>query len=299
MPAASPEASESDEAYALYDHKAYLEAAAVATRIYVSAATPTARRLEHARLAQECFAQAYARTTATTPRPEYLCRALDVLAATAPLAVHAKDVRIHETLAGVHRATLEARHPGHTCEGGTEPRPESLPAPTPAPPPPVAPPGDASPPASEKKDPPAIAAPVAPKPAQPRPLIDDAVPPRHLKIAGGISLGLGLGLLGGVLYGMITQQRARARAREFAEQSADPFITQAQSDDLHGHLARAQAGRRLAIGTGIAAGALTMMGTTLLVLARRSHSARRWSAAPWWSTAGAGLTLRVQLGSSR
>ena len=70
MPATSPETGESHEAYALHDRKAYLEAAAAATRLYVSSARPAAQRLEHARLAQECFAQAYAKTT-TTPRPEY------------------------------------------------------------------------------------------------------------------------------------------------------------------------------------------------------------------------------------
>ncbi|HEY0138896.1 MAG TPA: hypothetical protein VGB85_32645, partial [Nannocystis sp.] len=180
--AASPEASESDEAYAFYDQGAYLEAAAVATRIYVSPAFPRATRLEHARLAQECFAQAYAKTTTTTPRPEYLCRALDVLAATAPLAINAHDVRLHETLSGVRRVTLEARHPGYTCEVGTEPRPESLPSEAPAPTASVAPPDGASQPIL-KKDPPGSDAPVAPRTAQPRPPVSDSIPPRHLKIA--------------------------------------------------------------------------------------------------------------------
>jgi len=43
----------------------------------------------------------------------------------------------------------------------------------------------------------------------------------------------------------------------------------------------------------------TAFGVTLFALARRSARANRWSAAPWWSTSGAGLTLHVQLGATR
>ena len=54
-----------------------------------------------------------------------------------------------------------------------------------------------------------------------------------------------------------------------------------------------------AIGTGVAAGVTTALGATLFLLARRSARAQRLSAAPWWSPAGASLTVRVKFGIAR
>lgn len=127
---------------------------------------------------------------------------------------------------------------------------------------------------------------------------DDA-PARPLRIAGAVTLGPGVALLGGVVAGVLIQHEQRARAREFDARQPDRYLTRAESDQLRDHLERAQFGRRLAVGTGVAAGVMIATGAALLVLSRRPARARRWSAAPWWSTTGAGLTVRVQLGPER
>ncbi|HEY0133610.1 MAG TPA: hypothetical protein VGB85_06005, partial [Nannocystis sp.] len=119
----SPPPDVIDEALEFYDQGAFLEAAAVAIDGYVSPARPPAERLELARLAQESFSRAYEVSTASTSRPEYLCRALDVLDATAPLAITAKDRERHEKLRATHQAKLAERHPDFVCEVGTEFRP--------------------------------------------------------------------------------------------------------------------------------------------------------------------------------
>lgn len=79
---------------------------------------------------------------------------------------------------------------------------------------------------------------------------------------------------------------------------ADP-LTPAEHAELQGLRSDALAGRRIAISTGIAAGATAALGGTLLALARRSSPKKRWSAAPWGSPTSAGLILRVQLDATR
>ena len=127
----------------------------------------------------------------------------------------------------------------------------------------------------------------------------DEIPPRHLKIAGGITLGLSAGLLGVMAYGLATEASQRGRVAAIADKPADCPLTLAEAEALQDYRRKAVSGRQLAIGTGIAAGVTAALGTTLLVLARRSARAKRWSAAPWWSSSGAGLLLHVQLGTAR
>ncbi|MBL9101044.1 MAG: hypothetical protein JNL82_08810 [Myxococcales bacterium] len=154
---------------------------------------------------------------------------------------------------------------------------------------------------------PVVAAPTtgsaAPAPAPPPKVVaastPDAIPPRHLKIAGGVTLGLGVVLLGVMTYGVIAETRTLSRANKIRDASPDcPFSPDqwAALQDLHSD---ALAGRRLAIGAGIAAGVTAALGGTLLGLGRRSERTKRWSAAPWWSPMGAGLTLHVRLGAAR
>jgi hypothetical protein len=162
----------------------------------------------------------------------------------------------------------------------------------PPPPPPVA---AAAPVTTEPATP--TPAPVQPKvAATPNP---DTIPPRHLKIAGGVTLGLSAVLLGVMTYGIVAEGSARARAAEIHEKPADCAFTSADYADLQNLRGDAQAGRRIAIGTGIAAGVTAALGGTLLGLARRSDRSKRWSAAPWWSPTGAGLTVHVRLGAAR
>ena len=151
----------------------------------------------------------------------------------------------------------------------------------------------------------ALPAPVPPAPApssspaaaaQPP---DDAIPPRQLKIAGGVTLGLSAVLLGVMTYGIATEASQRARVADINDKPADCPLTLAEYNDLQTSREHALAGRRIAIGTGVAAGVTAALGTTLLVLAHRSARTKRWSAAPWWSPTGGGLTLHVKLGTAR
>lgn len=128
---------------------------------------------------------------------------------------------------------------------------------------------------------------------------DDVIPPRQLKIAGGVTLGLGAVLLGVMTYGLTTEASQRARVADINDAPADCPLTLAEYNDLQTARERGLAGRRIAIGTGIAAGVTAALGTTLLVLAHRSTRTKRWSATPWWSPTGGGLTLHIKLGTMR
>ncbi len=168
------------------------------------------------------------------------------------------------------------------------------------PPAPAAAPIPAEPPAPAATQPPAAGTDTrsAPAPATTSPPTD-RIPPRHLRIAGGVTLGLGAALLGVMTYGIATEARQRAGVAAIKEKSPDCPLTEAQLEDLQRFRENALVGRRIAIGTGIAAGVTAALGTTLLVLAQRSARVKRWSAAPWWSPTGAGLMVRIQLGAAR
>lgn len=166
-----------------------------------------------------------------------------------------------------------------------------------APPPPVT----AALPATEQ---PAPISTEPPPPAAPpltaaKPSNSDEIPPRHLRIAGGITLGLSAGLLGVMAYGLAAEASQRAHVADINDKPPDCPLTLAEVEALQSYRRQAVSGRQLAIGTGIAAGVTAALGTTLLVLARRSARAKRWSAAPWWSPSSAGLLLHIQLGAAR
>ena len=157
--------------------------------------------------------------------------------------------------------------------GACEPPP---PPPVVTTPPPAAPPTPTAPPAT--------------------PVDPDAIPPRHLGIAGGVTLGLGTALLGVMTYGIVTEAQQRARAAEIRDHDPDCPLTAAEYDELQDLRSNARTGRGIAIGTGIAAGVAMALGGTLIGMAYREPAKKRWSAAPWWSPTGAGLTVRVQFG---
>lgn len=127
----------------------------------------------------------------------------------------------------------------------------------------------------------------------------DAIPPRQLRIAGGVTLALGVALLGVMTYGIVGEARHEARVDEIDAGAAGRPLTLAEHADLLEHRREARSARALTIGTGVAAGVVAGLGTTLFLLARRAARTPRLSAAPWWSTSGAGLTLRVQFGAAR
>jgi len=167
-----------------------------------------------------------------------------------------------------------------------------------APPPPPPPPAPAPVvPAATIPVQPAPAPAAAPTTATPA--SSDAVPPRQLKIAGGITLGLSAALLGVMTYGLVSDAKIRARVSEIDDKPPDCPLSPGEHEELLGLRKDAVTSRGIAIGTGVAAGVTTALGVTLFALARRGTGKKRWSAAPWWSPSGAGLTLRVQLGAAR
>ncbi len=234
----------------LYDRGAYLEAAAMACAGYLSPADPPATRLQSARLAQEAYSRAY--ETARPPRPEYLCQALDVLDATAALAVADVDVRRHETLAAVHRATLKDRHPAHVCEVGTELRPltgvrrASAPAPIAAP--------QISAPRNTKTngDNAALAA-------------RKASGARALKISGAVSLTMGVMGLAAMGVGMgIRSQAIRAADPLIAMHERQGVLLFGQGRELAALTDAVTAGQQVALAGGLSGAVFLVLGAALV-----------------------------------
>lgn len=222
-----------------------------------------------------------------TGEPAPLCRLqtilkehLDTLTAAYP-----EDPEMPET------RSVRARYEEVTQQladiGPTACEPPPPPAPVPVvPAPPATPaPATSTPPLSPSK---------SPSPPSP-----DVIPPRQLKIAGGVTLGLSTALLGVMVYGIYADTHARRSFLEIRDSASDCSIT----SEVHGRLqdlrSDALTGRRTAIGTGIAAGVTAALGGTLIGLARRSARSKRWSAAPWWTPTGAGLTFQMRLGAAR
>jgi len=160
------------------------------------------------------------------------------------------------------------------------------------------PPSPPAPAASEPVATPAPAPVVAPA-GPPSPRSADSIPPRHLRIAGGVTFGLGVVLLGVMTYGIVGEAHHETAVDKIDAGAAGRPLTLDEHADLLDHRGEARSARTLAIGTGVAAGLTTALGTTLFLLARRSARTQRLSAAPWWSPVGAGLTVRVQFGVAR
>ena len=224
-----------------------------------------------------------------TGEPAPLCRLQKILKehVDALTAAYPEDPEMPEA------RNVRARHEEVTQQladiSPTACEPPLLPAPAPA----IS--ADSTPPTSaEPATPPPLSPPKAATPPSP-----DTIPPRQLKIAGGVTLGLSGVLLGVMTYGIIAEASARASALEIDDKPPDCPLTPTEHTDLQNFQSDARAGRRIAIGTGIAAGVTAALGGTLLGLARRSARAKRWSATPWWSPTGAGITLHVRLGAAR
>lgn len=256
------------EARRLYESGDWLAAARVAVVGYMDLDEPAASRIRSARLVQEAYAMAYEATAAAAPRPTYLCRALDVLDATAPLAVDAEDRRRHETLINTHRTLLTTRHPGFVCEVGTELRPVlALPRvrstrKAETPPTPVSrPDGDA---ATRK-----IGAASA------------------LKVAGASTLALATASFAVMFGGLAEQALAHEAGRRIEATRDNPnSLTLDERDEAIRQLARFDRGRSMAIAGGIAGAALTTIGAALLVGSRAAARRTRVHASVTPESAG-------------
>ena len=219
-----------------------------------------------------------------TGEPAPLCRLQKILKehVDALTAAYPEDPEMLETL------NVRARH-----EEVTQQLADISPTACEPPPPPAPAPVVAATPA------PATSAP-APSPTKaPLPPSPDVIPPRQLKIAGGVTLGLTVTLLGVMAYGIYADSHARRSFLDIRNNASDCSITSEVHNRLQDLRSDALTGRRIAIGTGIAAGVTAALGGTLLGLARRSARSKRWSAAPWWTPTGAGLTFHVRLGAAR
>ena len=254
-PVSSPRDS-AEQAGELYDKGAYLEAAAVASQGYVSPAEATAKRLESARLAQEAFSRAYEATVATgAARPDYLCRALDLLDATAPLAVDEDDVALHKTLTETHIKTLKTGHPDHVCEVGTELRP-------------IIPRARVQ--ASVPSD-----GPVPIKTVQ----IGRNRASATFKISGAVAMSFGVAALATMAGGLVFRAQAHKVAIPLADakQQQDGFFTVEQGRALAGLTQTIHAGRQVAVAGAISGTVLVVLGAALVGWSYTSRARARVS----------------------
>jgi hypothetical protein len=199
-------------------------------------------------------------------------------------SARARRVKILDKVATLGQGPCPATSPARVAPGD----PASITGDTDPVPPDDAPPGR---PVSAAEGPAPAAAGSVPAASPP----DAEIPPRHLRIAGGVTLGLGVPLLGVMTYALVRERQRRERADDIA---AGPATGPRRlTADEHAELLELRgdaSARALAIGTGVAAATTTALGVALLVLARRHERASRVALAPWWSTTGAGLTLLLR-----
>jgi hypothetical protein len=136
----------------------------------------------------------------------------------------------------------------------------------------------------------------APAPATPAPG-SEPIPARHLKIAGGVTLGLA-GAAFGVMIGRIVAAAAfRRPLGVLADATADREPTAAEAEALQTLQQRQNGVRYQALGLGLGGAVLTAVGVALVVAGHRAARRPRISAAPWWLPGGGGLTLHVVFGA--
>jgi hypothetical protein len=159
-----------------------------------------------------------------------------------------------------------------------------------APPPEPAPAEDEAPLATQPPSPP-----TDPEPPQPtRPA--DAIPPRHLKIAGAVTLSLAGVALGAMTWRIATEASLHRTVDDVEENTTGPF-TPYERDTLQALQSQARSSRLQAIGLGVTAATLSAAAIGLLVASRRAARTARWSVNPWWLTTGGGLTFHMPLGA--
>jgi hypothetical protein len=132
---------------------------------------------------------------------------------------------------------------------------------------------------------------------QPAPETED-IPPRHLKIAGGLSLGLGAAALGVMIWRSTGAASYRRPIGILADIAADRTLTAAEHDALQDLRERRNGIRYQALGFALGGAVLTAVGVALVVAGHRAARTSRVSAAPWWLPGGGGLTVHVHLGAA-
>lgn len=273
--------SPGSEALRLYDKGAFLAAAAVASEGYVLPGAPTYERLQAARLAQEALSRAYQASRGA--HPEYLCRALDVLAATLPLAVEPADIQRHQTLTATHQATLAAAHPDLTCEVGTELRPlrgstarhrRGGPA--------------------DRLPPPSAPVNVTPSDAPPVNTVNTDDNRRKtasaLKISGAVSMTLGVAALAAMAGGLAVRSHVLKTGDSLAAlQTQQGYFTPTQQQTWSLLAKAGTTGHEVALVGGITGAVLLVLGSTLI--ARGQVLSKRTLVLPTAGLGQAGLMI--------
>ena len=192
-------------------------------------------------------ASSYYRRAAEAGHGEALCRSAAMLRTfAAQLAATGAENRPHDRAAVAGRLAEIAGHCPAGDEAG-EPRTTTTTPPTPEGPKPG--PGDHKP---------------KPTPAR-----------RPLRITGGAALGVGLALGGGMVAALVRGASLRDQAEALRDQHSGQTIGTDNASTFAAITRRGELADHAAIGLGVAAGALSVVGAALVVLdARRSKAAR-------------------------
>ena len=96
---------------------------------------------------------------------------------------------------------------------------------------------------------------------------------RGFRISGGVSLGAGIGLLGAMTYGLVVDAQAAVDVRYYSVKNESVGLTTEEAAEARAAFARGREASYLALGTGIAGGALVVTGAALLFYGRRLRGA--------------------------
>ena len=96
---------------------------------------------------------------------------------------------------------------------------------------------------------------------------------RGFRIGGGVSLGAGIGLLGAMTYGIVVDAQAAVDVRYYSVKNESVGLTTEEAAEARAAFARGREASYLALGTGIAGGALVVTGAALLFYGRRLRRA--------------------------
>lgn len=137
----------------------------------------------------------------------------------------------------------------------------------------------------------------APQPAPAPSPGDEPIPPRQLKIAGGVTLGLAGAAFGVMVARIVAAAAVRRPLGILADATAGREPTAAEADALETLHQRQNGIRYQALGLGLGGAVLTAVGVALVVAGHRAARTPRVSAAPWWLPGGGGLAIHVVFGA--
>lgn len=116
-------------------------------------------------------------------------------------------------------------------------------------------------------------------------------PARRFLIAGAVTTSAGLALVGLMGYGLAIDHAAADAVYELAAKNEEVGLTTAEAADLDEAVAHGRAGARLALGSGIAAGVVGLVGVGLLAHGGRLTRTERLTVAPRIGGGLVGLSL--------